>query len=224
MKHWYSHYKIISTCEGYSFKPQPMQILTTRATKCWHINQLHEHQNYATSTIHWASQQIPQHSSSHINMHFSNIALQKLGLNTIFGTPPLEIHHIEPRGDRVHLSRLRCEHHTALATYRKRIVGSVGEVCINSNTSPQSLTHIKSHCPTLKYIRAQHNIRSPLDLWHFSANSLFFHREVDLQKLFAEIIAETIYFLYIGLYTKEFGNLSTGRINLLTLLKLVLGS
>ena len=49
---------------------------------------------------------IPQHSSSHIHTHLTNIAIQKLGLNTILGTPP--------RVDRVYLSRLRCGHHTAL--------------------------------------------------------------------------------------------------------------
>ena len=31
---------------------------------------------------------IPQHSSSHIHTHFTNIAIQKLGPNTILGTPP----------------------------------------------------------------------------------------------------------------------------------------
>ena len=67
---------------------------------------------------------ISQHSSSHLYTHFTNIAIQKLGPNTILGTPPPEIHYSEhalPRADRVHLSRLRCGHHTALATYRKRI-------------------------------------------------------------------------------------------------------
>ena len=75
---------------------------------------------------------IPQHSSSHIHTHFTNLSIQKLGLNTILGTPPPEIHHSElalPRADRVHLSRLHCGHHTALATYRKRIDDSVNEVC-----------------------------------------------------------------------------------------------
>ena len=31
---------------------------------------------------------IPQHSSSHIHTHFTNLAIQKLGPNTILGTPP----------------------------------------------------------------------------------------------------------------------------------------
>ena len=33
---------------------------------------------------------IPQHSSLHIHTHFTNIAIQKLGPNTILGTPPLK--------------------------------------------------------------------------------------------------------------------------------------
>ena len=71
---------------------------------------------------------IPQHSSSDIHTHFTNLAIQKLGPNTTLGTPPPEIHHSKlalPRSDRVHLSRLGCGHHTALATYRKRIDDSV---------------------------------------------------------------------------------------------------
>ena len=62
---------------------------------------------------------IRQHSSSHIHTHFTKIALQKLGPNTILGTPPTEIHHAEPallRADQVHPSRLCCGHHTALVT------------------------------------------------------------------------------------------------------------
>ena len=88
---------------------------------------------------------IPQHSSSHIHTHFTNLAIQKLGPNTILGTPSPEIHHSElaqPRADRVHLSRLRCGHHTALATYRKRIDDSVDEVCTHCSTGTLCLTHI----------------------------------------------------------------------------------
>ena len=54
----------------------------------------------------------------------SQTAMQKLGPNTILGTPPPEIHHSElplPCADRVYLGRLRWGHHTALDTYRKRI-------------------------------------------------------------------------------------------------------
>ena len=54
---------------------------------------------------------IPQHSCSHIHTHFTNLAIQKLGPNTILGTHPPEIHHSElalPRAHRVLLSRLHC--------------------------------------------------------------------------------------------------------------------
>ena len=33
---------------------------------------------------------IPQHSRSHIHTHFTNLAIQKLGPNTILGTPSLK--------------------------------------------------------------------------------------------------------------------------------------
>ena len=125
----------------------------------------------------------PQHSSSHIHTHFTNLAIQKLGPNTILGTPPPEIYHSElalPRADRVHLSRLRCEHHTVLATYRKRIDDSINDVCTHCSTGTHSLIHIMTHCPTLTHIRTQHNISSPLDLWHSPANCLLFLRGVGL--------------------------------------------
>ena len=112
---------------------------------------------------------IPKHSSSHIHTHFTNIDIQKLGPNTILGTPQPEINHSEhvlPRADQVHLRRLRCSHHTALATYRKRIDDSINEDCPHCSTNTHSLTHIN---PTLMHIRAHHNISSPLNLWHSSA-------------------------------------------------------
>ena len=126
---------------------------------------------------------IPQHSSSHIHAHFTNLSIQKLGSNTILGTPLPQIHHSElalPRADRVHLSRLRCGHHTALATYRKRIDDSVVEVCTHCSTGTHSLTHIMTHCPALMHIRAQHNISSPPDLRHSPANCLLFLRGAGL--------------------------------------------
>ena len=126
---------------------------------------------------------IPQHSSSHIHMHSTNIAIQKLGPNTILGTPPNKIHHSElalPRADRVHLSRLSCGNDTTVATYRKRIDDSVDEVCTHCSTNTHRLSHIMTHCPALTHIRAQHNISSPLDLWHSPANCLLFLRGAGL--------------------------------------------
>ena len=120
---------------------------------------------------------IPQHSSSHIHMHLTNLAILKLGPNTLLCTPPPEIHHSELAllcADRVHLSRLRYRHHTALATYRRRINDSVDKVCTHCSTGTHSLNHIMTHCPTLTHIRTQHNISSPLDLWHSPANCLLF--------------------------------------------------
>ena len=116
-------------------------------------------------------------TNSHIHTHFTNISIQKLGSNTILGTPPPEIRHSEhslPRADRVHLSRLRCGHHTALATYRKRINDIVNEVCTHCHTSTHSPTQIMTHCPTLTHIEAQHYISSSLYLWRSTVNCLLF--------------------------------------------------
>ena len=160
-----------------------MQIQTTHATTWWRTSQLrvaskllHKHYTLDSSTS-------SPNTSSHIHTHFTNVAIQKLGPSTILGTPPPEIHNSElalPLSDRVHLSRLRCGHHTALATYRKRIDDSVDEVCTHCNTGTHSLTHIMTHCPALTHIRTQHNISSPLDLWHSPANCLLFFRGVGM--------------------------------------------
>ena len=126
---------------------------------------------------------IPQHYSSHIHMHFTNIAIEKLSPNTMLGTPPLEVNHSKPAlpcADRVHLSRLHCGHHTAQATYWKSIDDSVNEVCTHCSTNTYSLTHIMTHCPAPTHIRAQHNISSPLDLWHSLANCLLVLRGAGL--------------------------------------------
>ena len=156
-----------------------MQIQTTHATACWRTNQLHVaskllHKYYTLdsstpSPTLWFTHPHALHKHSHT----------KTRSNTISGTLPPEIYHSElalPRADRVHLTRLRCGHHTALSTYRKRIDDSVDEVCTHCSTNTHSLTHIMIHCPALTHIRAQHNISSPLDLWHFPANCLFFLR------------------------------------------------
>ena len=121
---------------------------------------------------------IPQHSHSHIHTHFTNIAIQKLGINTILGTPLPEP--ALPWADRVHLSRLCCGHHTALANLLKRIDDSIDKVCTHCSTNTHSLTHIMTHCPTLMHIRAQHNISSLLYLWHSSANCFDFAQGIGL--------------------------------------------
>ena len=48
------------------------------------------------------------------------------------------------------------------------------------SSAAHSLTHIMTHCPTLTHIRAQHNISSPLDLWHSPVNCLLFLRGAGL--------------------------------------------
>ena len=67
-----------------------------------------------------------------------------------------------------------------MATYRKRIDDSVDEVCTHCSTGSHSLTHIMTHCPALTHIRTQHNMSSPLDLWHSPANCLLFFRGAGL--------------------------------------------
>ena len=137
-----------------------MQIQTTHATTCWRTNQLHVASKLPQKHYKLDSSTPSPNTSSHIHTHFTSLAIQKLGPNTILGTPPPEIHHSElalPCADRVHLSRLRCRYHTAVATYRKRIDDSVDEGCTHCSTGTHSLTQIMTHCPVLTHIRTQHN-------------------------------------------------------------------
>ena len=126
-KHRYSHYKTAASANTdhpchymLEHHPTPCSIKTTP-------------QALYTGLLNT----IPQHSRSHIQMHFTNIAIQKLGPNTILFTPPPEIHHSEPAlpcADRVQINRVHCGHHTALATYRKRIDDSVDELTKSAHT------------------------------------------------------------------------------------------
>ena len=122
---------------------------------------------------------IPQQYSSHIQTHFTNIAIQKLCPNTILGTrPPNYI----TQNKHYHV---RTEHTFAGfvvgITLRWRLTNI--EYLTSSThcgTSTCSLTHFMTHCPALTHNRPQHNISSPLNLWHSSANCLLFLRREGL--------------------------------------------
>ena len=67
---------------------------------------------------------IPQHSNSHA-FHKHCQTKTRSQHNIMHALHPPKIHNSEhalPRADRIHLSRLRCEHYTALATYRMKNV------------------------------------------------------------------------------------------------------
>ena len=89
---------------------------------------------------------IPWHSSSHIHTHFTNIDIQKTRPqhNIRYSSPHnTSLRTRTQRVDRIHLSRLRYRHHTALATYQKRIDDSVDEVYTHCHTV--ALTPIASN-------------------------------------------------------------------------------
>ena len=155
---------------------QTVQILITHGTTYWRTNQLHVASKLPYKHYTLVSSTPSTDTSSHMRTNNTSIAIQKLAPNTILDTPPTEIHQSEHtpllRADRVHLCRLRCGHHTALATYQKRIYDSVDEVYIHCSTN--------THCPALTHIRAQHNISSPIDLWHSPAKCLLLISEADL--------------------------------------------
>ena len=117
-KHRYSHYKFISTCKGHNFQLQPVQIPITQAILCWHINKLHIASKLPYKHYTLDSSTPCPNTNLHIHTHFTNIAIQKLGCNTILGTPLLEIHHSEdalPRADstpqQASLQASRCAGH-----------------------------------------------------------------------------------------------------------------
>ena len=119
----------------------------------------------------------------HIHTHITNRALQHLGPNSILGTRPPPIHPSErllSRTDRVHLARLRCGHHPALLSYKRRLDDSVADVCPDCNTAQHTIRHIMESCPAHTILRARHNIVRVEDLWENPVRSSDFLRGAGL--------------------------------------------
>ena len=99
---------------------------------------------------------IPDDTSlrTHIHTVYTSRTLDIYPVNSILGTLP---HHINtqaeshlPREDRVHLSRLRCGHHTDIPAYMDRIGQAPNPDCPHCNSAESTIEHILLHCPALQ--------------------------------------------------------------------------
>jgi len=106
---------------------------------------------------------------THIRTVYTNRTLDTYPVNTILGTSPPHINtqaetHL-PREDRVHLSRLRCGHHTAIPAYMYRIRQAPNPDCPHCNSAEGTIQHLILHCPALQVHRDLHHIHALEHLW-----------------------------------------------------------
>ena len=116
---------------------------------------------------------------AHIHRELTVRSLDSSPVNSILGSHPPPVDPAEkslPREDRVHLSRLRCGHHTALPHYMHRIGLAPTAACSLCNRAEGTVVHILLHCPTLQQLRDTHNIHSLEHLWTHPEESLRFLR------------------------------------------------
>ena len=76
------------------------------------------------------------------------------------------------REDRVHLSRLRCGHHTSLPHYMHRIGRAPTDTCSLCHAAVGTVEHVLLHCPTIQTHRDARNIHSLEHLWTRPAECL----------------------------------------------------
>ena len=112
----------------------------------------------------------PQRLSERAHIHRELTARPLLNAppNTLLQSrPPL----VDPsekslkREERVHLSRLRCGHHTSLPTYMHRIGLAPDDTCTLCTQAEGSAEHVLLHCPTIQIHRDTHHIHSLEHLW-----------------------------------------------------------
>ena len=162
------------------------------AHPCHHLlNPRQTHRNIRnTPAAHFGSlyNSIPQptdNTSMHkqIHTHFTALALADHRANTVLQSHPPEVDVEElglPRGDRVHLSRLRCGHHTNLQSYQHRLGNTPSDLCLRCRGAPDTVEHVMASCPAIAPGRFNHNITSVLDLWERPRCSINFLRDVGL--------------------------------------------
>ena len=126
----------------------------------------------------------PQTSfQKHIHNQITHRSIQALKDNSVLHSHPPDIHPSEStlsREDRVHLARLRCGHHQALLSYKKRLGDAVTDTCPGCNTAPHTIKHIMEDCTALNHSRTQHNIHSLRGLWESPVPSVAFLRDSGL--------------------------------------------
>merc|ERR1719376_1823575 len=103
---------------------------------------------------------IPENTSlrTHIHTVYTNRTLNPFPPSTLLGTTPPPLH--TQREDRVHLSRLRCGHHTAIPAYMHRIGLAPNPNCPHCSSAEGTIQHLLLHCPALQVHRDSHHIHT----------------------------------------------------------------
>ena len=164
----------------------PLQILHQPPAR-----QPRSHPPHNTPASYYAStlQTIPPPTGNtswrtHIHTTLTQQHLTTLPNNTILHAPPpltdttLEQH--LTREDRVHLSRLRCGHHTAIPSYMHRIGQLNDPTCHLCNNTVGSVEHIILHCPAIQAHRVNHGIHTLEHLWESPEAAVAFLRDASI--------------------------------------------
>ena len=116
---------------------------------------------------------------AHIHREFTARSLAAYPDNSLLGSHPPPVDPSEkslPREDRVHLSQLRCGHHTSFPYYMHKIRLAPTATCSLCNQAEGTVGHVFLHCPTLQQLRDTHNIHTLEHLWTHPEESLRFLR------------------------------------------------
>ena len=119
-----------------------------------------------------------------IHTHFTSRAIQHLGQNRVLEAPPPEIHTSEinlDRTDRVHLARLRTDHHPAILSFRKRFIdNTTDDTCPSCRIGTHDIRHVMEHCTVHATLRHRHHINSVRDLWDNPIGAVAYLRSTGL--------------------------------------------
>ena len=116
---------------------------------------------------------------AHIHREFTGRSLDVAPPNSLLGSRPPPVNPRKnslPRADRVHLSRLRCGHHTSLPHYMHRIGLAPSPDCSLCGGAEGTVEHVLLHCPTIQQHRDTYHIHSLEHLWTHPEESLRFLR------------------------------------------------
>ena len=121
---------------------------------------------------------------THIHTTITHQHLTTLSNNTILQAHPpstdISLEQHLPRQDRVHLSRLRCGHHTSIPVYMHRIGQLDNPTCNLCNNAVGSVEHILLHCPAIQSHRDNHGIHALEHLWERPVEAIGFLRDASI--------------------------------------------
>ena len=128
-----------------------------------------------TGNTSWRTQIHTTFTQQHLTTLPDNTILQAQAPHT---DDALEQH--IPRADRVHLSRLRCGHHTSIPSYMHRIGQLSDPTCDLCGNATGSVEHILLHCPAIQSHRDNHGIHALEHLWERPEEAIGFLRDASI--------------------------------------------